>query len=114
MLALTLYTLTSRVITSRTWCAAVAFVASQPALLYAYSLWGGIKEIVAAALLALVAALVAAVLRGDNVLRPVIPLAVASAAVLDALSAGGIVWLVPLLAAAAVAVVSQRGIAYAA
>ena len=45
---------------SRAARALVATIASQPALLFAYSLWGGVKEIAAAWILALLAALLAA------------------------------------------------------
>ena len=38
--------------------AAAAFVASQPAILFAYTLWGGYKELAAAWLIALGAALI--------------------------------------------------------
>src|SRR5205823_14342514 len=51
-LALSLYSLLEPVVRSPRLRALAAFVAAQPALLYAYSLWGGIKELAAAALLA--------------------------------------------------------------
>ena len=50
MLALGLYGLLSRLVESRPLRALSAFVAAQPALLYGYSLWGGVKELVTAAL----------------------------------------------------------------
>ena len=43
-----------------------AVVAAQPALLFGYVLWGGIKEIVGAALLALLATLVALALAEEE------------------------------------------------
>src|SRR5947209_9119146 len=49
MLALGAYELAARLVASRALRAFCAFVASQPALLYAYSLWSGIKEMAAAA-----------------------------------------------------------------
>ena len=66
---------------SRPLRALAAFVASQAALLFAYSLWGGVKELAAAWALALLAALACPLLleRGAAV-RAVLPLAVASAA----------------------------------
>jgi hypothetical protein len=122
MLALSLYSLVAPLIRSRPIRALVAFVASQPALLYAYALWGGIKEIVSAALLALTAALLSPLLRAVASARATLPIAVASAAVLGALSVGGAVWLAPILLAAIVVVALahgrartvRRGVVYAA
>ncbi len=74
------------------------FVAAQPALLYGYSLWSGVKELAAAVLVALAAALVAE--------RGLIALAVVAAATLDVLSPAGAIWLLP--AALAVAVATLR------
>src|SRR5919201_5257165 len=45
MLALGLYSLAATLLRSSRVRAIVAFVASQPALLYGYALWGGVKEI---------------------------------------------------------------------
>jgi hypothetical protein len=77
--------------------ALVAFLAAQPALLFGYSLWGGIKEIAAAVMIALVAA-AAATLAGDwpGLRRLLLP-AVAGAALLATLGAGGAVWLATIL-----------------
>jgi hypothetical protein len=94
MLALALYGLAAPVVRSRPVRAVGLFVAAQPALLYAYSLWTGIKEVAAAALIAAVAAFVAT--------RSSLALAVAGAALLDVLGAAGAVWLVPALVAAVV------------
>jgi hypothetical protein len=99
MLALCLYELLGRLIPSRPLRAAAAFVAAQPALLYGYALWGGIKELAGALLLALIAALLPWTLeRGP---RAVLPQAAACAALLCALSLPGGVWLLPVLGAAA-------------
>src|SRR5947207_2078927 len=57
MLALTLYAILERLIFRPALRAGAAFVAAQPAILYGYSLWGGIKELAGAWLLALIAAL---------------------------------------------------------
>ena len=54
-----LYALIEPVITSVRLRALVAFLAAQSALLYAYSMWSGIKELTAAFLLALGMALAA-------------------------------------------------------
>ena len=60
--ALCLYALMRPLIASARMRALLAFLAAQSALLYGYSLWGGIKELTAAFLLALGAALAAALL----------------------------------------------------
>ena len=114
MLALGLSVAAAPLVPSTRVRALVAFVAAQPALLVGYSLWGGAKEVVAAALLPLVAAVAADIVRqpapsGEvrsdsavGVVRELIPLAVASAAVIAVLSVGGAAWLAPLLFPAAV------------
>ena len=109
MLALTLYALAARVVESRALRALVAFVAAQAALLFAYSLFGAIKELAAALLIALVAALAGTVMREDAPARGALPLAVASAAMIAALSAGAAVWLLPLLVPALVVGIVLRG-----
>jgi hypothetical protein len=114
MLALGLGAVAAPLVESPRLRAAVAIVAAQPALLFGYSLWGGVKELAAAALLPLVAGLAVQVLRephasraGDSPSaleggRALIPLAIACAAVIAVLSAGGGVWLAPLLVPVAV------------
>ena len=77
--------------------AATGFVAAQPALLVGSALWGGIKEMEAAVLIALAAALAAPLLARAVSAAAVIPLAVATAALLAVLSLGGAIWLVPIL-----------------
>jgi hypothetical protein len=114
MLALGGYALLAPLVRSSPARAAAAFVAAQPALLYAYTLWGGVKEIAAAALLALTAALVAPVVKAAAPVRAALPLAVATAAVLDTLSLGGVVWLAPLLVPALAVIVVLRGTSTAA
>ncbi len=99
-LALALYALASALVRSPSGRALTAFVAAQPALLYGYALWGGVKELASAALLALVAALLVTIPAHGRSLLWAIPPAVAAAAVLGVLSAGGTVWLLPALAAA--------------
>ncbi|HEX4365142.1 MAG TPA: hypothetical protein VHZ75_11380 [Solirubrobacteraceae bacterium] len=105
MLAAALYTLTDGIVASARGRVAVAAIAAQPATLYAYTMWGGIKEVVVAALLPLVAALAgerrSAAREGG---RALLPLAVACAAVLATLSAGAVVWLAPLVLPALVGV----------
>ena len=94
MLALSLYTLSARLVSSRPLRTVVAFLGAQPALLFAYSLWSGIKELAAAALIALVCAAVAATIGRWQSLRATAPAAVAVAALFAVLSPAGGVWLV--------------------
>ena len=89
LLALCLYALAEPLVRSRPVRALAVFIAAQPALLFAYSLWSGIKELTAGALVALVCALVAR--------RAFVAVAVAAAAILDVLGAAGVVWLIPAI-----------------
>jgi hypothetical protein len=97
-LALGVYALAEPLVASARLRALVAFVGAQPALLYGYGLWGGIKELTAAFLLALGAALVARVLvkRPPNP-RELLPLAVAAAGLIVTLGAGAAAWVLPAL-----------------
>ena len=107
MLALALYAMLDRVVVSRGLRAFSAFVAAQAALLYAYSLWGGIKELVAAALIALLAALSPLTRESISPARRVLPIAVCSAATVGVLSVSGGLWIAPLLAPIAVVAVRR-------
>src|SRR5256712_12694852 len=80
MLALAFYTLVTPLVRSPRLRGLAVFVASQAALLFAYALWGGAKELAAAWLLALLAALAARPLRHPPPGRSLLPLAVAVAA----------------------------------
>lgn len=108
---------------SKPWArAVVAFVAAQAALLVAYAEWGAIKEVTTAMLIALVAALAPTLgaprpepedgveiePRTDALgrlleVRTVLPLGVAIAATIAAVSVGGGVWVVPIVLVALVA-----------
>jgi hypothetical protein len=100
LLALVLYQLASLVIASRPWRATAAVLGAQAALLYGYALWGGVKELAAAQLVALVAALAGTLFPSARRGVAVIPLAVATAALVGVLSIGAAVWLLPTLALA--------------
>jgi hypothetical protein len=108
MLALCVYALLHDIVASPRLRALAAFIAAQPALLYGYGLWSGIKEITSATLIALFAAQLAVVAqlprdtRRRHAIAMVLPLSVTIAAELDAVTAGGFAWLAPALAAAAV------------
>lgn len=90
--------------------AAVAFIASIPALLVGYALWGGIKELEAALLVALAAALAGDAAGSDRGARALLPLGVAAAALPAVLGLGGAAWLVCLLAPAAVLAAHRLGV----
>jgi len=108
MLALSIYVLSSRLISSKPLRALTAFLGAQPALLFAYALWSGLKELGAAALIALVCAAIATTFERWDGLRATIPAAVATAALLAVLSPAGGVWLV-VPALVVLAVLVQRG-----
>jgi hypothetical protein len=110
MLALALSAIARPAIASWRLRAVAAVIAAQPALLFAYSLWGGVKEVAAAALLTLVAALV---FRPGGA-RAALPLATACAATIAILGLGGAVWLVPALAAVVVSALRTRAFGRAA
>ena len=77
--------------------AAVAFVAAQSTILVGYYLWGGIKEVIGATLIAATAGLCAGAIQGRFSFRTLIPVSLTSAALVGALSGGGAIWLAPLL-----------------
>jgi hypothetical protein len=110
MLALTLFTLARRVVGARPVSAVVAVIASPAALLYGYSLWGGMKEVAAAVLIPLTAALVAPLVEAtDDRVRRAVPAAVAGGAMISVLTVGGATWLAALLLpACAVALWARR------
>jgi hypothetical protein len=81
--------------------ALVVFIAAQPALLYGYAMWGGVKELGAAVFIALAAALAPAAVRSGARYRDAALLALPAAALVGVLSLGGLVWLGPMLLALA-------------
>jgi hypothetical protein len=95
---------------SRTWLRVVcAVVSAQPALLFAYAQWGGVKELAAAALLVSLAVLLAK-LASDRGFRAMLPSAVVFAAFLSVLGLPGMVWLVPLVLLAGLPMARDRGL----
>jgi hypothetical protein len=95
-IALCVYALAEPFVASPRLRALVAFLAAQPALLYGYSLWGGIKELTSAVLVALGAALAAAVVvRRPRHGRELLALAVCAGALLITLSVGAMAWIFP-------------------
>jgi len=102
--ALCLFALTEPLVSSARIRALLAFTAAQSALLYGYSLWGGIKELTAAFVLALGAALAATLLpRRPARSRELLPLAVAAGALIQTLGVGAAGWVAPALAFVALA-----------
>lgn len=109
LLALALYRLAALVVGSRPASMVAAFLAAQGALLYGYSLWGGIKEIAAAALVALGAALAGGTLEARRSALGLLPLGVAAAALVGVLSIGAALWLVPPFAVVGFTILRRRG-----
>jgi hypothetical protein len=107
LLALSLWALVRPLVTSPRMRAVVVFLAAQPALLFGYYLWGGIKELAAAALVVATAACVAELAAGRWEWRQVIAPAVLVAALTGVLSLGGLVWLAPAAGVAAAVVVRR-------
>ena len=108
-LALALFELARRLVRGVGIAAVIAILASLSSLLVGYYLWGGVKELVTAALLPL-APLLAACAAGTNWPRYAwVPLGVAAAAMIAVLGPGGAVWVVPALLPAAIAVLRRSG-----
>jgi hypothetical protein len=98
-IALCIYALAEPLIASPRRRALVAFLAAQPALLYGYSLWGGIKELTAAFLLVLGMALAARVIaRRPEHGRELLGVALCGGGLLISLSVGAGAWLAPAFA----------------
>lgn len=103
-LALCAYWLVRPLVESRVLRALVAFGAAQSALLFAYSLWGGIKEVVLALALAALAAVAPSAARAELGWRGALPAAFVTAAILTLLGTRGFVVALPLLVPVALAV----------
>ena len=109
MLSLCLWQIAGGVLRRPGLRALAVFVAAQPALLFGYALWGGVKELGAAVFVALAAALAPAVVRADALRREAVVLALAAGALVGVLSLGGLVWLGPMLLVLAVLAVRSLG-----
>jgi hypothetical protein len=109
-MALLLFELARRLVRGAGLAAAIATPASLASLLVGYYLWGGVKEMVVAALLPL-GPLLAGRAAGAGWPRFAwAPLGVAVAALVVTLGPGGVVWAVPVLVPAAIAVLRARGV----
>ena len=111
MAASSLYVLAGTVLRSGPARLVAAVVGAQPALLLGYVLWGGVKEIVAAALVAVLAGLVAVWMADEDGPRggDFVLMAVVCAAVLATVSAAGGVWLLGVLLPAAWILARRHG-----
>jgi hypothetical protein len=98
LLALCLAWLVRPLLEPRPLRALVAFGAAQPALLFGYSLWGGIKEVGVALTIAALAALAPLAARAELGWRGILPAAFATTALLTMVGSGGLVWALPILA----------------
>ncbi len=114
VLALALWSLASHVVSSPAWRAAVAFVAAQSALLFGYSLWGGVKEVAAAMLIAAVVATAPSLNDRRWSWGAAAVAALPCAALVGMLSAGGVLWLAPAFATAALVTAGSLGLGVAA
>ncbi len=121
VLALALWSLGSNVVRSRGILAAAIFLAAQPALLFGYYLWGGIKEVAAAALIATAAALALAFVKSradgadpagrptNTYRRALVPLAIVSAALVGILGGGGAIWIFATVAVTVASIANATG-----
>jgi hypothetical protein len=110
LLTLCLASLARTLVPSPRWRALVAFGAAQPALLYGYSLWGGIKEVAVALAIAALAAVAPLAVERQASWRDALPAALLTTSLLAMVGAGGLVWTVPILALAAFAIWRSLGL----
>jgi hypothetical protein len=109
-IALCLWEIMVPLVADRRLRALVATIGAQPALLVGYVQWGGVKEVAAAALIALAIALVPRVWGVRSSGGWIIALAVAVAALAAVLSLGGLAWVVPVLTVAGIVVWRRSGV----
>jgi hypothetical protein len=112
LLALGLYYIAQALVDRRWIAASIAFFSAQAALLFGYSLWGGVKELAAAAILPLIAAAAPVALEHRGKVAGLAPLALAGGAMVGILSLGGAVWLVPAVAGLLIAGLRFKGRAF--
>jgi hypothetical protein len=113
MLGLSVYALCADLVASPRLRALVAFLGAQPALLFQYALWSGIKELAAATMLALICATFGSTIRSWSSLRGALPASVATAALLAVLSVAGGFWLVIPAVLAAVFLLRRSRLTFA-
>jgi hypothetical protein len=107
--AVALYQLLDGLTSRRALRALCAFVAAQPALVYAYYLEASVKELLVTLLITVIVVLVLLTLRAPLKLRRLAPLAVVTVAALDVLGVTVVPWIgLPLAVFAAVALSRTR------
>lgn len=109
VLALALFELARGLLRGERSAAAVAILASLSSILVGYYFWGGVKELVTAALLPLAPLLAAVAARAGWPRYAWVPIGIAFAAMVVALGPGGALWVVPPLLPAAYVVLRERG-----
>jgi hypothetical protein len=109
LLALGLFELARRLLRGAGMAAAIAILASLSSALVGYYFWGGVKELVTAALLPLAPLLAASAARGGWPRFAWAPLGIAFGAMVVALGPGGALWVIPPLLPAAYVVLRERG-----
>jgi hypothetical protein len=109
LLALCLAWLARPLVESRPLRGLVAFGAAQSALLFGYSLWGGIKEVAVALAIAVLAALAPSAAEPESGWRRIVPAAIATTALLTMVGSGGVVWALPILGLVAIPLWRTRG-----
>ncbi len=97
LLALLIFELTRPIVRGAPPAALIAVIGATSSMLLGYYLWGGVKEMAAAALIPLGPALIARADRAGWPATALVPLAVSSAALIAVLGPGGAVWLAPTL-----------------
>lgn len=111
LLSLALWSLAGMLTAARSWRALAAVCAAQPALLFGYYLWGGVKEVAAAMLIATAAGLAGRLVGPALGAGRLIPLALVAGASIGVLSAGGLVWMAPILIGTAAVALRSQGTA---
>ena len=101
-MGLLLFELARRLVRGAGLAAAIAILASLSSLLIGYYLWGGVKEMVVAALLPLTPLLAGTAAGAGWPRRSWLPLGLAVVAMLVVLGPGGAAWVVPTLVPAAI------------
>jgi hypothetical protein len=110
LLTLCLYQLAQPLVESRPLRALTAFGAAQSALLFGYSLWGGIKEVAVALAIAALAVFAPGLVDRAAGWRGTLPSVLATTALLTMVGSGGLVWAVPVLGLAAVWIWRLEGV----
>jgi hypothetical protein len=110
LLALCLAWIARSLVESAPLRALAAFGAAQPALLFGYSLWGGIKEVAVALAIATLAAVAPFAAERGAGWRMALPAALLTTALLAMVGSGGLVWILPILGLVALALWRASGV----